>query len=26
MAYFYEQNSQDKIGVYEGGVRIWAMK
>jgi aspartyl-tRNA(Asn)/glutamyl-tRNA(Gln) amidotransferase subunit A len=22
MAYFYEQNSQDKIGVYEGGVRI----
>lgn len=22
MAYFYEQNSEDKIGVYEGGVRI----
>lgn len=22
MAYFYEQNSEDKVGVYEGGVRI----
>jgi aspartyl-tRNA(Asn)/glutamyl-tRNA(Gln) amidotransferase subunit A len=22
MAYFYEQNSEDRIGVYEGGVRI----
>lgn len=22
MAYFYEQNSEDKVGVYEGGVRV----
>ncbi|MDT8715925.1 Asp-tRNA(Asn)/Glu-tRNA(Gln) amidotransferase subunit GatA [Clostridium sp. 19966] len=22
MAYFYEQNSEDKVGIYEGGVRI----
>ena len=22
MAYFYEHNSEDKVGVYEGGVRI----
>ena len=22
LAYFYEQNSEDKVGVYEGGVRI----
>lgn len=22
MAYFYEQNAEDKVGVYEGGVRI----
>jgi aspartyl-tRNA(Asn)/glutamyl-tRNA(Gln) amidotransferase subunit A len=22
MAYFYEQNNEDKVGVYEGGVRV----
>jgi aspartyl-tRNA(Asn)/glutamyl-tRNA(Gln) amidotransferase subunit A len=22
MAYFYEQNSEDKVGVFEGGVRV----